>query len=547
MPQVFHRNTYTRSTVKVMKDPKLIFLISQPRAGSTLLQFLLDNSPKIHTLPEPWISLPFVSILKPELHNKKYNSVLCNQAVNEFLSNTGKNRNFLSETISKSLKHLYKAAAKGHSEKGYFLDKTPRYYFIIDELKELFPQAKFILLMRNPVEVLNSILDTWVKEEWSYLLQYRYDLLTAPNCLIQAKEKICKNTLSVSYEKLLDSPEDQIKRILKFLDLPSDKISTYYDNDKFGSSKFGDPTGIRKQKKVSKKKKEFSKKNLPLLSSYMKFLGKQKFEALGYSYEETEKALDKYEFEELPFEIWPDLKNDSPAIKDWLNLYKDCERRDLDNKKITQVVNSFLEENDSVKLISSVSMASLKMQQRIQNLRNNLEENKRELQHRDNVIKTKNNQIEAKNTQIEAKNRHLEARLKHMGKLADDLSDSQNLNAALIEKSVINQLKFLSAKKYRIALFANGAHTKWFLNIIRSMRENISVIFDEDCMENESYENIKVLKPKEHLSELFDIIIPSSDTIEEHLCSRIDTIFDNVKVHRLYEGLPPGPYKKNSN
>ena len=41
----------------------------------------------------------------------------------------------------------------------YFLDKTPRYYHIIQELKDLFPESKFVILVRNPVSVFSSIMD----------------------------------------------------------------------------------------------------------------------------------------------------------------------------------------------------------------------------------------------------------------------------------------------------------------------------------------------------------------------------------------------------
>lgn len=36
----------------------LIFLISQPRAGSTMLQKVLGSHPEIHTVSEPWVALP---------------------------------------------------------------------------------------------------------------------------------------------------------------------------------------------------------------------------------------------------------------------------------------------------------------------------------------------------------------------------------------------------------------------------------------------------------------------------------------------------------
>ena len=41
----------------------LIFLISQPRAGSTLTQRILGSHQDIHTISEPWIMLhPFYAL-----------------------------------------------------------------------------------------------------------------------------------------------------------------------------------------------------------------------------------------------------------------------------------------------------------------------------------------------------------------------------------------------------------------------------------------------------------------------------------------------------
>ena len=40
------------------------FIISQPRAGSTLLQRLLATHPQIQTIGEPWLAIPFVYALR---------------------------------------------------------------------------------------------------------------------------------------------------------------------------------------------------------------------------------------------------------------------------------------------------------------------------------------------------------------------------------------------------------------------------------------------------------------------------------------------------
>ena len=52
----------------------LIFIISQPRAGSTLLQRILGGHPEIHTAAEPWIMLHPLYALKSKGCSAEYNA-----------------------------------------------------------------------------------------------------------------------------------------------------------------------------------------------------------------------------------------------------------------------------------------------------------------------------------------------------------------------------------------------------------------------------------------------------------------------------------------
>ena len=49
-----------------MEGKKIIFLISLPRSGSTLLQKMLTVSPEIYSVAEPWLMLPLAFMLKKE-------------------------------------------------------------------------------------------------------------------------------------------------------------------------------------------------------------------------------------------------------------------------------------------------------------------------------------------------------------------------------------------------------------------------------------------------------------------------------------------------
>lgn len=63
----------------------LIFLISQPRAGSTLLKRILGGHPEIHTTAEPWIMLHPLYALKSNGLFAEFDSNLAGQGLEDFL------------------------------------------------------------------------------------------------------------------------------------------------------------------------------------------------------------------------------------------------------------------------------------------------------------------------------------------------------------------------------------------------------------------------------------------------------------------------------
>ena len=196
----------------------LIFLVSQPRAGSTLLQRVLAGHPEIHTTAEPWIMLPLLYSLRNEGIHTEYNQALAVSAVNDFLISIDMGKPAYLQATGALAANIYQQACT-KAGKTIFLDKTPRYYLILDELYQLFPGAKFSLLFRHPLAVLHSILDTRVKGNWLLLQRYRLDLLSAPKNLILAKNNFKHRTITINYEQFVKNPEHTAKQLFEFLNL----------------------------------------------------------------------------------------------------------------------------------------------------------------------------------------------------------------------------------------------------------------------------------------------------------------------------------------
>jgi hypothetical protein len=197
----------------------LIFLVSQPRAGSTMLQRVLASHSDIHSVSEPWLALPLIFSLRERGTTTDFDAALAHQALREFLQHLPEGENHYWEALRRMLGYLYACALKA-SGKRLFLDKTPRYYFVIKELSRVFPDARVIFLVRNPVAVLASILDTWVKsDDVAQLYPFRHDLLTAPRLILEGIRGSGSTGITVRYEELVAEPENGIRRLCDQLGL----------------------------------------------------------------------------------------------------------------------------------------------------------------------------------------------------------------------------------------------------------------------------------------------------------------------------------------
>ena len=138
---------------------KPIFIFSLPRSGSTLLQNLLMNHPSISSVTEPWILLPLIYINKDEGVLSEYSHRTSKMAIQNLIENLPQKNDDFNSELREFMLNLYQKLSSSKAK--YFLDKTPRYFLIIDEIQQLFPESKFIFLFRHPLDILSSILLTW--------------------------------------------------------------------------------------------------------------------------------------------------------------------------------------------------------------------------------------------------------------------------------------------------------------------------------------------------------------------------------------------------
>ncbi len=272
----------------------LVFLVSQPRSGSTLLQRMLAVHPDIATTGEPWLLLPPLFVLKEEGWQAEFQARSATFAIKEFLHFLPEGEEAFFEGIRRMYGFLYQRA---RGDRRYFLDKTPRYYLILPEIRRSFPKARFLILLRNPLAVLHSIYQTsLVRENLISFYWVHSDLFRAVDLLLNGLTILGSHALVVHYEKMVRQPEQSLQRICQFLHIPYYPEMIDYGNNLLPRWTLGD------QQVYRFKKPEASRVGLwqetlkdaqfwRLARDYLMLLGQDRLTRMGYSFDELHQIL----------------------------------------------------------------------------------------------------------------------------------------------------------------------------------------------------------------------------------------------------------------
>ncbi len=292
------------------RGDNLIFIISQPKAGSTLLQRIVAGHPDIQTSAETWLMLHPVYGLRKTGIETRYNANWAATGVREFLDHYADGEETYREGVRRFAETIYGSVLEKHGKR-LFLDKTPRYTMIVDELYELFPAAKYILLIRNPLAVLKSELHTYVKGDWPMLSQFKPDLLDAPGRLVAARSKLGDAALEVRYEDLVTSPESTVRPLCEFLGIEFDSGLLDYSDTPAPKGRMNDPVGIHRHTAPSpgsldKWKELGADRQLRHFAlQYLAAIGDETVTALGYDPGELRREIEQAAVEQETRHVYP--------------------------------------------------------------------------------------------------------------------------------------------------------------------------------------------------------------------------------------------------
>ena len=210
-------------------DP--FFIVGVHRSGTTLLRYLLNSSPRIYIPPESdFIPRFFLKQPLNELDEKTTDKLLGivferYRFVKEWEAERPVSHSFYRQMNPKTpagfLDHLYGCYAE---QKGAvrWADKTPIYSSYIDLIHQIFPQAKFIHIIRDGRDAILSMLDKWEHREIHVDIYFaaRNWLRRIRQAQVSGKKLGGVQYHELFYESLVNQPEHEMRSICNFLEEP---------------------------------------------------------------------------------------------------------------------------------------------------------------------------------------------------------------------------------------------------------------------------------------------------------------------------------------
>ncbi|MCB9667367.1 MAG: sulfotransferase [Myxococcales bacterium] len=222
----------------------LVFVVSPPRSGSTLLQRMLASHTEVFTHPEPHLITPLAYLGYYDTVDKApYDHINSAEAMRLFVNGLPHKEADYLDALRAYADTLYGRMLQP-SGRRFFLDKTPAYALVLPFLAKLYPSAHYVVLTRHPLAIMSSYANSFFNGDWSQAHDYNPILLRyVPQMARFLREKPTP-LIHVTYEALVAQPEHHLKRIFEFLGLAHQPDAVDYGKHAHENVGPGDPITV---------------------------------------------------------------------------------------------------------------------------------------------------------------------------------------------------------------------------------------------------------------------------------------------------------------
>jgi hypothetical protein len=230
-------------------EDRLLFVVSPPRSGSTLLQRMIGSHSAVHTHPEPHLITPLAYLgYHGSVDKAPFDHINSAEAIRLFVSHLPHGEADYLDALRAYVDVMYGRMLEP-SGKQLFMDKTPAYALVLPFLGKLLPTAKYVVLTRHPLAIFSSFANSFFDGSWERAhafnpLLERY--VPAIGAFLRERPvPLCH----VKYEDLVAAPEQHLERVFAYLGVENEPEAVNY-GERFKAEKGpGDPITVNQHQR----------------------------------------------------------------------------------------------------------------------------------------------------------------------------------------------------------------------------------------------------------------------------------------------------------
>jgi tetratricopeptide (TPR) repeat protein len=207
------------ASLPAVEGPTPIFVLGMPRSGTTLVEQILASHSQVEATDE----LPFLNKIGLELEKSG--------GYAEALANLDSERQ-----RELAVEYLEQSKPWRRQDLPFFIDKMPANFLHIGLIKALFPDAKIVNVIRDPLDNAIGLYKTYFAEgaEYSFSMEgIIYHWQGYITLMKHWKTVYPGAIMHLGYEELARNPDKKIKALLEYCGLPvEDACFRFYESDR---------------------------------------------------------------------------------------------------------------------------------------------------------------------------------------------------------------------------------------------------------------------------------------------------------------------------
>ena len=221
LKNIFSKAKFDTNITDTINKKKIIFILGMPRSGTSLTEQIITSHSCVFGAGE----LPQLSrIVKTKL-------MMNDDLSEESISNLFSNEEFVNELRA----DYHDFLKRFNASEPFITDKAPLNFRWIGFIKILFPNSKIIHCSRNAKDNCLSIFKNFFEGGLDFGYNQK-ELGTYYNLYLDLmrfwKEKFPNSIYDAQYEKIIEDPENEIKKMIKFCNLDWEENCLKFYNNK---------------------------------------------------------------------------------------------------------------------------------------------------------------------------------------------------------------------------------------------------------------------------------------------------------------------------